>query len=75
MLLGTLIDLYSLLLLGAAVVSWMKLPWRHPASQIFGVPTEPVLKPIRTILPPVGGLDLSPLVVFVALRVLKGLLL
>jgi YggT family protein len=33
--------------------------------------TEPILKPIRRIIPPVGGLDLSPIVVFVAIFFLQ----
>ena len=35
--------------------------------------TEPALAPIRTVLPAVGGLDLSPLVLLLALRLLRGL--
>ena len=37
--------------------------------------TEPVLEPIRRVVPPVGGFDLSPIILFFALRVLKTLLL
>ena len=36
--------------------------------------TEPVLAPIRKVLPPMGGLDLSPMVLPIALQLLKGLL-
>ena len=36
--------------------------------------TEPILKPIRRIIPPVGGLDLSPLVVFVIIFFLQQLI-
>ena len=34
--------------------------------------TEPILKPIRRIIPPVGGLDLSPLIVFVIIFFLQN---
>ena len=34
--------------------------------------TEPILRPIRKIIPPVGGLDLSPLVVFIIIFFLQG---
>ena len=37
--------------------------------------TEPILRPIRRFIPPMGGLDLSPLVVFVIIFFLKNLLL
>ena len=33
--------------------------------------TEPVLKPIRRILPPIGGLDLSPIIVFIIILFLQ----
>ena len=36
--------------------------------------TEPILKPIRRIVPPVGGLDLSPLIVFVIIFFLQNLI-
>jgi YggT family protein len=35
--------------------------------------TEPILKPIRRIIPPVGGLDLSPIVVFIIIFFLQQL--
>ena len=36
--------------------------------------TEPILKPIRRVIPPVGGLDLSPIVVFVIIFFLQQLI-
>jgi YggT family protein len=36
--------------------------------------TEPILKPIRRIIPPVGGLDLSPIVVFIVIFFLQQLI-
>lgn len=36
--------------------------------------TEPVLAPIRRVLPPMGGLDLSPLVVIIGIQVLSAIL-
>ena len=36
--------------------------------------TEPILKPIRRVIPPLGGLDLSPLIVFVIIFFLQNLL-
>jgi YggT family protein len=37
--------------------------------------TEPLLAPIRRVLPPMGGLDLAPMVLLIALQLLKRLLL
>ena len=36
--------------------------------------TEPILRPIRRIIPPVGGLDLSPIIVFVIIFFLQNLI-
>ena len=40
--------------------------------RIINAITEPILKPIRRIIPPVGGLDLSPIVVFVIIFFLQN---
>lgn len=40
--------------------------------RIVNAITEPILKPIRRIIPPVGGLDLSPIIVFVIIFFLQN---
>jgi YggT family protein len=71
---ATLIDLYSLIVLAAVVVSWVQLAPTHPLRSTLDSLTEPVLAPIRRVLPPVGGLDLSPLVLLFALQLLGRVL-
>lgn len=73
-LLARLIDLYSLVVLVAVILSWIRLDRRNPLAAIVSTLTEPVLGPIRKVLPPMGGLDLSPMVLLIALQVLKGVL-
>ncbi len=72
-LVATLIDLYSLVVLAAVVISWVRMDRRHPLARIVYSLTEPVLAPIRRVLPPMGGLDFSPMVLLIALRLLRGL--
>jgi YggT family protein len=72
-LVGTLIDLYSLVVLAAVVMSWVRADRRHPLVKAVYSLTEPVLAPIRSALPLAGGLDFSPLVLLIALRVLRSL--
>ena len=74
-LLASLIDLYSLIVLVAVILSWARLDRRNPLAAIVYGLTEPVLAPIRNVLPPMGGLDLSPMVLLIALQLLKSLLL
>ena len=70
-----IIDLYSMVVLIAVLVSWFQLPPRHPVRQVLDTLTEPALKPIRKILPPMGGLDFSPIVLLFGLHALKRLLI
>jgi YggT family protein len=73
-LIAALIDLYSLLILAAVVMSWLQVDRRQPPASYLYSLTEPALEPIRRVLPPMGGLDLSPMVLLVALQLLKRLL-
>ncbi len=70
-----LMDLYWWVLLVMIVLSWLiSFNVINTANQfvatvmrIVNALTEPVLKPIRRVVPAVGGLDLSPIVLFVGL--------
>jgi YggT family protein len=73
-LIATLIDLYSLVVLAAVVMSWIGLDRRNPAAAFVYNLTEPALAPIRGVLPPVGGLDFSPMVLLILLRFLRNVL-
>jgi YggT family protein len=71
LLLARLIDLYSLVVFVAVILSWVQLDRRNPLVAITQGLTEPVLAPIRKMLPPMGGLDLSPMVLLIA-QIPKG---
>ncbi len=75
-LLALLAQLYSWVLLARALVSWIpNLDPYHPAVQVLHNLTEPVLEPIRKLIPPLGGfMDISIIVAFFALMVLEQLL-
>lgn len=75
MILVQLLDLYSLVVFAAVIVSWFQLPPHHPIVSILRAVTEPLLAPIRQILPEMGGLDLSPLVLLFGIRLVRGVLL
>ena len=76
------LEVYWIVLLARVIVSWIELAgWRPPPTGplrtifelLFDV-TEPVLRPIRRILPPAGPLDLSVIVAFVIIFVLQSAL-
>lgn len=56
-----------------AVLSWVS-QGRNPIEYVMQQLTEPVLAPIRRIIPPIGGLDLSVLIAIVALQFIQLLL-
>ena len=69
------VRLYSLILLIRVILSWVpNVDRNHPAIRLLYDVTEPVLRPIREILPPTPGLDLSPLVLLLALNLVIWLL-
>jgi uncharacterized protein YggT (Ycf19 family) len=73
--LARLIDFYSLIVLVAVILSWVRLSEDNPLVKITNVLVEPVLMPIRRALPSFGGLDLSPMILLFALRMGRNFLL
>ncbi|HBG81459.1 TPA: hypothetical protein DDW69_01315 [candidate division CPR2 bacterium] len=76
-LLSDIIDLIAnaltLLLFARAIISW--IPNAHNKFSDFIVKaTDPFLNPIRSVVPVVGGVDFSPLVLFFVIQVLRNLL-
>lgn len=70
-----LFDVYSLIILASVVLSWIQLPPDNPIVRITSALTEPLLAPIRRMLPATGGFDFSPLVLLFALNLLRRVLL
>ena len=52
------------------IVSWVAPGAYNPLTQLLYSLTTPVLKPARSLLPPFGGLDFSPLLVLLALQLI-----
>jgi YggT family protein len=73
MLIGRLIDLYSLVVLAAVIMSWIRIDPRQPLAMIVASLTDPVLGPLRRVLPPMGGMDFSPMVLLFGLQILGNL--
>ncbi len=66
-------EFYFWLLLIGVVLSWIS-PGHSPFSALINQLAEPVLAPLRRVLPPMGGLDLSPIMAFLAIQVIQILL-
>ena len=75
MLLALLLDGYTLIVFGAVIISWIQLPPTNPVASFLHTMTEPLLAPIRRLLPAMGGIDFSPFVLLIALRMVRGFVL
>jgi len=70
----TLLMTYFFLIIVSVILSWIGQGTRHPVVPLIYQLTEPVLRPIRKFIPPIAGLDLSPLIALIAIRFLIVLL-
>jgi YggT family protein len=68
--LGYVVNFYALLLIVYAVMSWIPDLRRGRWTYYLASVIEPVLVPIRRIIPPLGGLDLAFLVLLLVLQLL-----
>lgn len=71
--LGWLFQLYSLALLARVVLDWIRIPRARGLTAFLWRITEPVLAPLRRVLPRWGGLDFSPVVAVLLLGLVQML--
>jgi YggT family protein len=64
------IRLYFFTILIYALLSWVSPGQWSPLTSVLASLNEPLLRPVRRVIPPVGGLDLSPLFVLIGLQAL-----
>lgn len=80
-LLDTVVSLYIWILLASVILSWLvsfeivnpRQPFVRTVGEFLWRITEPALRPIRRILPDLGGFDLSPVVLILALYFVRDL--
>ena len=81
-LIDTLISIYIWLLIASAVLSWLiafnvvntRNPIVHNVGEFLYRVTEPLLRPIRNMLPNLGGIDVSPVILIIGLLFLRQLI-
>ena len=74
-LVGMAATLFTILIFVRVVLSWVGSQSSHPLVLLVYRLTEPVLAPIRGLLPSFGGVDFSPVVVLFGIQILKQLLM
>jgi YggT family protein len=74
-LLCALLTVYWLVVLARVLLSWFPIRPGTPFASVYVLLrdlTEPVLAPLRRVIPPVGMLDMSSLVLIIGLAILRG---
>ena len=74
-LIGLLLNVFLFAILIQVIMSWINPGGYNPLTSLIHSLTEPLLKHARRVIPPVAGLDLSPMLVMLGLVLLKMLLL
>ena len=68
---GLLINIIFYSVLAIIIVSFLAPQSNHPAVEFLWQLTEPVMAPLRSIIPPMGGLDFSPILLFIGINVIR----
>ena len=70
------INIYYYAIIGSIIMSFVMMcsgnPTPHPLLQLVWQLTEPVMGPIRSVIPAIGGLDFSPIVIFLGIQLLQN---
>ncbi len=65
------LSLYTWTILVYVILGWISPGGYHPLTMMLAELNEPVLRPIRRLLPPISGLDLSPLLAVILIQALS----
>jgi YggT family protein len=70
--LSTFLSIYTVLLIIRILLSWFpNVDWFNPPFSVLSQLTDPYLNLFRSIIPPLGGIDLSPILAFLLLSFLR----
>lgn len=70
-----LFNLYSFMILARVLLSWVNVSPYHPAVVFINEVTEPLLRPLRNVIPPLGMLDISPIAALILLRIVESMVM
>lgn len=73
--LDTLLTIYTYILIARALISWVNPDPYNPIVNFLHRVTEPVLDPIRRRVPDLGGIDVSPIIAFMAIIFMQKFLI
>lgn len=64
-----------LLILARVLMSWVRVDPYSPLARTIYELTEPILAPVRNLLPPMGGFDFSPIIVLIGIQLIGQILI
>ncbi|MDY6874602.1 MAG: YggT family protein [Chloroflexota bacterium] len=73
-LINVIFTFYSLAFIARALLSWVRISYYHPVARFLVQITEPVLAPLRRYIPPISGMDFTPMVALLILWFVEQLL-
>lgn len=62
------LHLFSIAIFARVILSWFGQQSYHPVAAIAGELSEPIMRPFRRAIPPLGGIDFSPMVALILLQ-------
>lgn len=77
-----LLDIYLWIIIAYVIVSWLLAfgvfnaanPKARQITELLQKLTDPVMKPIQKAIPPIAGIDLSPIIVIIGIQILKRII-
>ena len=77
-----ILDVYFYIIIASVIISWLiafevlnvKNPQAQNLIKLLNKLTEPVYKPLRKFIPPIGGIDITPIIVIFAIFLLQNLI-
>lgn len=67
------LEIYKWVLIVRVLASWF-VRGRNPLMDVLETLTDPVLRPLATVIPPMGGLDLSPIVAIFGIHLVQTMI-
>ncbi|KPQ21775.1 YggT family protein [Halomonas sp. HL-93] len=71
---NAILKIYFFAMIVMIILSWVAPNASHPGALLIMQLVEPIMAPVRKVIPPLGMIDLSPIVVFIAINLIDGLL-
>jgi YggT family protein len=72
----TALEILKWLIIARALMSWFMSPYSdNPVARLLRKVTDPILRPLSEVIPPLGGMDISPLVAFFAIQLTQTMLM